>query len=135
MNILTGVMKESSGSARIYDLDIGKNIESIRKIISVVPQFDILWEDLTVYEHMMMFSQLKQIKSSKLKSSIHKRLSSVGLEGEKKTLIKALSGGMRRRLSIAIASIANPKIIFLDEPTTGILFSNHLILFYKAWIP
>eukprot|EP01016_Furgasonia_blochmanni_P039228 TRINITY_DN4844_c0_g3_i5.p1 TRINITY_DN4844_c0_g3~~TRINITY_DN4844_c0_g3_i5.p1 ORF type:complete len:272 (-),score=35.08 TRINITY_DN4844_c0_g3_i5:61-876(-) len=87
--------------------------------MGVCPQHDILWNDLTAGEHIRLFSRLKGIKNRALDEEVKTRLSYVNLNDVENALVGTFSGGMKRRLSIAISSIGDPRIIFLDEPTTG----------------
>jgi ABC-type multidrug transport system ATPase subunit len=87
--------------------------------MGVVPQFDILWGELTAHEHMTIFSKIKGVLPDHMPDSIDRLLDSVGLLKVKNARVANFSGGMKRRLSVAMASIGNPRIIFLDEPTTG----------------
>ena len=122
INILTGVIPPDSSE----DLEITidnipiSNINEIRKHIGVCSQFDILWNELTAEEHLSMFGRLKGIPPSELNSRIDETLTFVNLLQDKKNKVGRFSGGMKRRLSLAIAAIGNPKIILLDEPTTGL---------------
>ena len=118
-SMLTGVLNPTEGSAKICGYDVETEMSKIREIMGVVPQFDILWGELTAYEHMSMFSKIKGVKAEVFESSIDELLDSVGLLHVKMARVANFSGGMKRRLSVAIASIGNPRIIFLDEPTTG----------------
>ncbi len=94
-------------------------MDEVRKLIGVVPQFDILWDELTIREHMWMFCQIKGIGKRESEQMIEDRIRDVKLLENLDDPVMSLSGGMRRRLSVAIASIGNPKVIFMDEPTTG----------------
>lgn len=87
--------------------------------MGIVPQFNILWDDMTAGEHMKMFCKIKGISDEDIKLVTKEKLSEVGLEDVEYSLVKTFSGGMKRRLSVAISGIGNPKIIFMDEPTTG----------------
>lgn len=118
-SMLTGVLEPTAGTAKICGFDIKNEIDEIRKIMGVVPQFDILWGELTAYEHMTMFSMIKGVADAEMEDSIDTLLESVGLMKVKYARVANFSGGMKRRLSVAMASIGNPRIIFLDEPTTG----------------
>jgi ABC-type multidrug transport system ATPase subunit len=87
--------------------------------MGVVPQFDILWGELTAAEHMTMFSMIKGVHPDDINEMTDELLESVGLMHVKHARVMNFSGGMKRRLSVAISSIGNPRIIFMDEPTTG----------------
>ena len=87
--------------------------------MGVVPQFDILWGELTAAEHMMIFSMIKGVHPDDIDAMTDDLLESVGLLQVKNARVMNFSGGMKRRLSVAISSIGDPRIIFLDEPTTG----------------
>ena len=87
--------------------------------MGVVPQFDILWNQLTTYEHMRMFSMIKGIPFHDIEAQADDLLKQVNLFDVKHAQVGSFSGGMKRRLSVAISAIGNPRIIFFDEPTTG----------------
>jgi len=117
--MLTGLEKPSSGTAFIHQYRIEDEMSQIRQIMGVCPQFDILWDELTAEEHLDIFAKLKRISFNKIPTEIEKRLIEVNLNNIKKIPVSAFSGGMKRRLSMAIAFVGNPDIVFLDEPTTG----------------
>jgi ABC-type multidrug transport system ATPase subunit len=85
----------------------------------VCPQYDILWDELTVKEHLLFYARLKGIKDNQEESEVKSAMESVYLDGMANRLSRGLSGGEKRRLSIAISLIGNPRVVFLDEPTTG----------------
>jgi ABC-type multidrug transport system ATPase subunit len=87
--------------------------------MGVVPQFDILWDDMTAAEHMRMFCKIKGVKNEDIALVTKEKLFEVNLADVANAQVKTFSGGMKRRLSVAISGIGNPKIIFMDEPTTG----------------
>ena len=93
------------------------DIASIRKIIGVCPQFDILWDELTAGEHVQLFHRLKHLTVSQ--ENILSSLESVGLEKNMEGRVTTFSGGMRRRLSLALSLVGGPELVILDEPTTG----------------
>jgi len=119
INILTGILSCNKGTAKIFGYDLNQNIVQIQKMIGLVPQFDILWGELTASEHLWLFAQLKGIPREKIPELIKQKLQEVNLEKQENSLVKTFSGGMKRRLSVAIGGIGNPKIIIMDEPTTG----------------
>jgi len=86
----------------------------------VCPQHDILWDDLTIEEHLLFYARIKGIPPEKEQEAVQKAMDTVSLTKYKNSLSKNLSGGEKRRLSIAIALIGDGKVVFLDEPTTGL---------------
>lgn len=119
IGVMTGILAPTDGTAKLCGLDINKDIAEIRTLIGVVPQFDILWENLTAEEHMRMFCKIKGIPDNLIPSITDKNLKSVNLKDVKKSRVSTFSGGMKRRLTVAIACIGDPEIVFMDEPTTG----------------
>jgi len=101
----------------ISGISVDGDIASIRKIIGVCPQFDILWDELTAGEHVELFHHLKHLSVSKEK--VLSSLESVGLEKNMDGRVTTFSGGMRRRLSLALSLVGGPELVILDEPTTG----------------
>lgn len=75
---------------------------------------------MTAEDHLYMFARLKNVPKHTISQKIDEILSFVNLTGERKAKVQSFSGGMKRRLSLAVAAIGNPKIILLDEPTTGL---------------
>ncbi|KAJ3203256.1 hypothetical protein HDU67_010287, partial [Dinochytrium kinnereticum] len=120
ISILTGVYGASEGVARLAGFEIGRESSEIYKVIGVCPQFDILWDDLTVAEHLYFYARLKGVPRKQEKASVRKSLESVSLTTLANRRTKGLSGGEKRRLSIAIALVGDPAVVFLDEPTTGL---------------
>lgn len=121
MNILTGLYQQTSGEAYIGGLNVKTSIEKIRKQLGMCPQHDILWDDLTAEEHLELFGDMKGVPRSQRNEEVKSLLESVDLLDVGHHLTKTYSGGMKRRLSICIACIGSPKLILLDEPTTGLV--------------
>ncbi|KAL2915601.1 hypothetical protein HK105_204786 [Polyrhizophydium stewartii] len=94
--------------------------KEVYKRIGICPQFDILWDDLTVGEHLYFYVRLKGITASEEGEAVRIALANVSLTMFEHRLTKGLSGGEKRRLSIAIALLGSPKVVFFDEPTTGL---------------
>jgi ABC-type multidrug transport system ATPase subunit len=121
ISILTGLIPPSSGKALIDGLDIRYQLAQIHQIIGVCPQFDIQWDNLTPREHVLFYSRLKGIPAKEEQSHALELLTHVGLQDDAdRKFASQLSGGMRRRLSVAMALAGNPKIVFMDEPTSGL---------------
>ncbi|KAI8838125.1 hypothetical protein BC829DRAFT_421311 [Chytridium lagenaria] len=120
ISILTGLYEASSGNATLAGFNYKSEQDSVYKVIGVCPQFDILWEDLTVGEHLYFYARLKGVPVRDEKVAVQKALANVSLTTLESRKTKGLSGGEKRRLSIAIALIGDPAVVFLDEPTTGL---------------
>lgn len=99
----------------------GRNASKINKIVGCCPQYDILFETLSVLEHLQFFASIKGVPPSTEETERMKAiLRRLNLDGELSTFSSKLSGGMKRKLSLAISLLGNPKVIYLDEPTTSI---------------
>ncbi|CAF4611242.1 unnamed protein product, partial [Rotaria sp. Silwood2] len=119
-SILTGLLPPSSGTAFIDGYNIITDIKIIRKRLGFVPQYNILFDRLTVKEHLEFFSALKDSPPKLIEDETKKMLEDLGLENKSKNYSTQLSGGMKRKLSIAIAFIGNSTTVILDEPTAGV---------------
>lgn len=121
INCLTGITPVTSGDAFIYGNSIRNSVgmSNIQKMIGVCPQFDILWDALSGQEHLYIFASIKGLPPASLKTVVQQSLAEVRLTEAAKVRAGSYSGGMKRRLSVAIALIGKPKLVILDEPTTG----------------
>ncbi|KAN0022030.1 hypothetical protein ACTFIU_004184 [Dictyostelium citrinum] len=122
IGMLTGLITCTSGSALINGFDINENIDLIRKNIGVVLQQDIIWDNLTVLEHLIFYAQLKGYSNLKEAKSEAKKMGiDVGLELKLHSKAGTLSGGQKRKLCLGIAFIGpNSNILFLDEVSSGL---------------
>jgi ABC-type multidrug transport system ATPase subunit len=102
------------GNISIVDYDIVTETENARSILGYCPQHNLLFDDLTVNEHLEFFSKLKNNYNQ---HEIDRMLDMLNLNDKKNALAKSLSGGMKRKLSVAIAFIGGSKIVILDEPS------------------
>lgn len=118
ISVLTTQLKPSSGTASINGNDLLIDANEIKKIINISPQESAVAKNLTVRENLQLISDLYDIKDSQ--SKIDKVIEEFGLKEKADVLCKKLSGGQIRRLSIALAIITEPQILFLDEPTLGL---------------
>ncbi|CAM9360676.1 unnamed protein product [Chrysoparadoxa australica] len=119
ISMLTGMIPITSGSALVNGKDAKTQMTEIRQDLGVCPQHDILYEDMTVLEHLRMFAAFKGVPSKEVEAEVEKMIVAVGLTEKRKAASKNLSGGQKRKLSVAIAFIGSPKMVFLDEPTSG----------------
>ncbi|VFV46341.1 atp-binding cassette sub-family a [Lynx pardinus] len=117
--VLTGLIPPSSGCVYINGYEISRNMAQIRKSVGWCPQHDILFDDLTVAEHLSFYAQLKGLSRLKCPEEVQRMLHALSLEDKRDSLSRCLSGGLRRKLSIGIALIAGSKVLMLDEPTSG----------------
>lgn len=118
INMLTTQINPTSGDAQINGFDLVKDKDKIRKIINISPQESAVAKNLTVRENLDLIASLYDVKDKdKVISSI---IDEFGLREKENVLCKKLSGGQLRRLSIALAIITSPQILFLDEPTLGL---------------
>jgi len=117
ISMLTTLLPPSGGDAIMFGYSVQKDPVAIGKQLGLCPQFDVLWPELTAWEHLFLFCVLKNVPAPRIE--VNKRLIEVGLKSAAKRPSGTYSGGMKRRLSVALAFCGNPKIVFLDEPTTG----------------
>ena len=117
--MLTGLMPQTSGNVSYFEYDINNDMQEIRKFMGVCPQFDILFDNLTVKEHLELYATLKGMSQADIPQTVEKMIKDLKLEEKMNYLSKTLSGGQKRKLSTGIAFIGGSKLIFLDEPTTG----------------
>ncbi|KAL9687963.1 hypothetical protein QQ045_032375 [Rhodiola kirilowii] len=122
INMMIGLTKPTSGTAFVQDLDIRAQMDLTYSSMGVCPQHDLLWESLTGKEHLLFYGRLKNLKGSALHQAVEDSLKSVNLfhGGVKDKQAGKYSGGMKRRLGVAISLIGNPKVVYMDEPSTGL---------------
>uniref|UniRef100_A0A7S3XYS2 ABC transporter domain-containing protein n=1 Tax=Heterosigma akashiwo TaxID=2829 RepID=A0A7S3XYS2_HETAK len=119
ISMLTGLLAPTGGAAFIQGRDVFTQMKFIRRTLGVCPQHDILYPDLTVREHLRMYAVFKGVPRAALKGAVEKMIVEVGLTEKRNKKAKSLSGGQKRKLSVGIAFIGDSKVVFLDEPTSG----------------
>ncbi|KAG8513504.1 LOW QUALITY PROTEIN: ATP-binding cassette sub-family A member 3 [Galemys pyrenaicus] len=119
ISILTGHYPPTRGEAYIHGYDVSKNMIEIQRNLGFCPQLDLLFNDLTLSEHLFFYSVIKGIHYSLRSTEIDHMLSAFDLLEKRDTFSESLSAGMKRKLSIIIALIGNPQVIILDEPSSS----------------
>ncbi|SCJ08088.1 Daunorubicin/doxorubicin resistance ATP-binding protein DrrA [uncultured Clostridium sp.] len=133
INIMTSLLTPDSGTITICGYDILKDPIKAKGCIGYVPQDLALMEELNAYDNLEFFGALYGLKGKVLKERISEALKVTGLEENRKQKVKKFSGGMKRRLNLALAILHHPKVLILDEPTVGVdpQSRNHIFSFVK----
>ncbi|MCD6552032.1 MAG: ATP-binding cassette domain-containing protein [Thermotoga sp.] len=114
LKILATILKPDEGRLFLFGKDALKDLRSVRRRIAFVPEFPSLLEELSVYENLVFFSQLK---GTRVKNSL---ISELMLESFLNTIVQNASKGVKQRLAIAVALLGEPELVILDEPTSGL---------------
>ncbi len=120
VRILSTLLRPDSGRATVAGIDVIKNPEKVREVIGLSGQYAAVDEILTGYDNLVMFGQLYHLGKKNSVLRANELLERFGLTDAATRPIKTYSGGMRRRLDLAASLIVKPKVLFLDEPTTGL---------------
>ncbi len=115
-----GLTAPASGTVRLNGLPVPESAREARLQAGVVPQFDNLDPDFTVAENLLVYGRYFGLADAAIRARIPELLDFAGLAGKEKAPLRSLSGGMKRRLTLARALVNDPDIVFLDEPTTGL---------------
>ena len=120
INMITGSLYPTSGTIKVLGFEIPQKRRLAAKQIGVAPQEYALYNDLTVEQNLWFFAKLYEMKKNQFEKRLGELLPILRLDDKRKTTISSLSGGMKRRTSIACALVHEPKIVFFDEATVGI---------------
>ena len=118
ISILTGLLPSTAGRATVFGSSL-ENMAAVRQHCGVCPQQDVLWPDLTVWDHLLLFATIKGVDRWQAAAECTKALAMVGLTEKRDVRTAVLSGGQKRKLHVAIAFMGKSKFIILDEPTSG----------------
>lgn len=119
LSMLQGLISKTHGKASLYGNDLFANMSKAREQMGVCPQYDILFDSLTPEEHLDIFYDFKGGDPNLKQDQIAKLIKDIGVGKDQGKLAKTLSGGNKRKLSVAIALCGNSKLVMLDEPTAG----------------
>lgn len=120
VNLMSGLLKPSSGGVRVCGIDVVSNLERARANVGVVPQETALYNDLTARENLVFHARLYRVPAHERQERISSVLNLVGLESRQHDRVGTYSGGMQRRLALARALLTHPEVVILDEPTLGV---------------
>ena len=120
ISMLTGLINSSEGSANIFGIDMFSQMGEVRQMMGVCPQHDVLFDLLTPEEHLDIFYEFKGADKTNKKKEIESLLHDIGVADKRNSLASQLSGGNKRKLSVAIALCGNSRFVLLDEPTAGL---------------
>jgi ABC-2 type transport system ATP-binding protein len=120
LRMLATLLPIDAGSARVFGVDVAREPHRVRQLIGITGQYASVDEELTATENLWMFGRLQGLRSADARSAAKRLLGQFDLQDAANKPISEFSGGMRRRLDLAVSLITRPPLIFLDEPTTGL---------------
>jgi len=120
ISILSTLFSPSAGDASILGYSVTKNPMEVKRLIGVVPQEIALYDDMTALENLNFWGEMYGLSGGTLKARVKELLEQIGLADRAKERIKTYSGGMKRRVNIAVGLMHKPRLLFMDEPTVGI---------------
>jgi len=131
MNLMTGLLKVDSGNIKLLGKAVGTHSKAVNKLFGFVPQDFSFYRELSPAENLEFFGAWAGLHQREIKSRTNELLKVLGLEDVRDKPVQKFSGGMKRRVNLAIGVIHKPQILFLDEPTVGVdVQSRHAILDY-----
>ena len=120
IRVLCGLLDPSAGRALVNGIDVAKDPEEVRQHIGYMSQKFSLYNDLSVMENLRFFAGVYQVPPDKLAERLDFALDMAGLSGREDALVSTLAGGWKQRLALSCAILHRPRILFLDEPTSGV---------------
>jgi lipooligosaccharide transport system ATP-binding protein len=120
LRLMLGLIAPDAGELKLFDYSVPQHARAARLRVGVVPQFDNLDPDFTVAENLMVYGRYFGLRDAEIEARIPELLEFASLSAKRNARVPTLSGGMKRRLTLARALVNDPEVIFLDEPTTGL---------------
>jgi ABC-2 type transport system ATP-binding protein len=120
MRMLTGLLRPSAGSATVAGYDVATQSESIKQVIGYMSQRFSLYDDLTVRENIELYGGIYDIPRAELRERIARMLAELRLEKAQNDLVRSIPLGWKQKLAFSVALLHEPKVVFLDEPTSGV---------------
>jgi len=120
ISVIATRLRPTSGDAIVFNRSVRTDVAAVRRMIGVVPQEISLYPKLTAVENVKFFGRMYGVAEDRLGRRVDELLELVGLEGRRDDEVDTFSGGMKRRLNLAVSLVHNPKLLLLDEPTVGV---------------
>ena len=131
MNCMTGLLQYQEGSIQLLGHEIANHKKSVNKLFGFVPQDFSFYQELSPAENLAFFGAWSGLQKAEIKNKTSELLDVLGLTDVRNKKVQEFSGGMKRRVNLAIGVIHNPRILFLDEPTVGVdVHTRHAIINY-----
>jgi len=119
IGMLTGLLNITEGNAWVNGMSVMDDMAQIRQNLGVCPQHDVLFRRLNTEEHLYLFARIKGVPEQFIKNEVERTMMNVGITDKRHSFPHQMSGGQKRKLSLGIALIGGSKVVFLDEPTSG----------------
>ncbi|HLX12950.1 MAG TPA: ABC transporter ATP-binding protein [Bacteroidota bacterium] len=120
MRMLCGLLKPTSGKAKVAGYDVYNQTEKIKQSIGYMSQKFSLYEDLSAWENIRLYAGIYGLTDQQIEEKGDRLLNDLGMQSEKNTMVSSLPLGWRQKLAFSVAILHDPKIVFLDEPTSGV---------------
>ncbi|HQE92704.1 MAG TPA: ABC transporter ATP-binding protein [Anaerolineae bacterium] len=120
ISVISTLLRPTAGAVRVDGYDVQRDPMAVRRVIGVVPQELALYDDLTAHENLRFWGEMRGLHGAELQSEIAAKLALIELTDRAKDRVGTFSGGMKRRLNLAVGLLGNPKLLMLDEPTVAI---------------
>jgi ABC-2 type transport system ATP-binding protein len=120
IRMLTGLLRPTHGTATVNGYDVLRNVHGVKRSIGVVPEYSNIYNELTAWDNLIFAAELYSVPRGERSSRVKELLAKFDLHERGQSTVKGFSNGMKRRLTIAMALVHEPSILFLDEPTTAL---------------